>query len=405
LLAAPPPRVRLLRAWSFQAKLGIICNTLLRAAPQLAHHMAVIVCIVALFAALSYLALGQRVSHAASYGAAFEETFSALLGLGYVKLPDVFPDALRQSAPEALLSVLVFYGREALLVMVLMQFFMATLGSTFMELKANAASSASSSIPQDVARHVVPELRAKAAAALDLRRRRWRAVGVLANAPQAAAPQPALPQSTEALQGFLKARFPGLASSKAFGDRVPAIKLGGLWLDLHGLQHLFAELLLQEGSALALLQTAPARAYAHRAADAADGSQVAHCSTDGAAQASIAQLPEVGRAAVAAGVPTGAVAAALAAAEQLMGTCGMAVDATVVQQSRLSLQQPGGDAAELLQQQLAKARASDADAPGVGALLQPGRDYTVQVRGGRVGLTRAMPSGLPATAEQSATLT
>jgi hypothetical protein len=74
---------RLLSAWSFQSKLGIISNTIILAAPQLAHLLFVIFNAITLFALLSYLGLGQRVSYASSYAASFEETFRALLGLGY----------------------------------------------------------------------------------------------------------------------------------------------------------------------------------------------------------------------------------------------------------------------------------------------------------------------------------
>lgn len=86
---------RLLRAWSFQSKLGVISNTIILAAPQLAHLMFVIFNAIALFALLSYVGLGQRVSYASGYAESFEETFRALLGLGYVGFGDNFPPEVR----------------------------------------------------------------------------------------------------------------------------------------------------------------------------------------------------------------------------------------------------------------------------------------------------------------------
>jgi hypothetical protein len=59
---------RLLRAWSFQAKLGIVTNTLLRAAPQLGHLLLVILACLLLFACVACVALGERVLQLASAG-------------------------------------------------------------------------------------------------------------------------------------------------------------------------------------------------------------------------------------------------------------------------------------------------------------------------------------------------
>lgn len=107
--------------WSFQSKLGIITNTLAKAAPQLVHLMVIITSCIVLFAGLSVIGIGNRVAYASSYTASFEETFRTLLGLGYIKLPDVFPGALQQRLPQQILSVIIYYGREVLFVMILMQ--------------------------------------------------------------------------------------------------------------------------------------------------------------------------------------------------------------------------------------------------------------------------------------------
>lgn len=378
----------MLQAWSFQSKLGIISNTIILAAPQLAHLLFVIFNAVALFALLSYLGLGQRVPYASSYAASFEETFSSLLGLGYVKLPDVFPDNISQSTPQLLLSLIIFYGREVLFVLILMQFFMSTLGSQFMELKARAAQAKASSIPQDVTNHVLPELRTKAATAIrhaqQLRPRRKQAVAPVGSitmvssdgSPAAggsrSTEQKQMHASAEALLGFLKAHYPGFISRKGFGDKVSAIGIGEQFLDLDGLQQLFAELAVQT-HAQALLQTAPARAFTHYTADAASAS-AASSGTDpsASAEAAAAALPDVGKAAVAAGAPAAGVAAALAAAKQLLESCGEPVDASDLQQARLHLEQLGQLDITALQQ-------ADEDKPEAPPALRPGQDYTVEV--------------------------
>lgn len=392
------PCHRLLQAWSFQSKLGIISNTIILAAPQLAHLLFVIFNAVALFALLSYLGLGQRVPYASSYAASFEETFSSLLGLGYVKMPDVFPDNLAQSAPQMLLSLIIFYGREVFFVMILMQFFMTTLGSQFMELKARAAQAKASSIPQDVASHVLPELKTKAVTAFrhaqQLRLRRKQAVAPAGSnnrtggdgspaAVEAIGPsnsgssveQKRLHAGAEALLGFLSSHFPGFISRKGFGDKVSAISIAGQYLDLERLQQLFAELAVQTSSQT-LLQSAPARAFTHHTADAAsaEASSSSSCTDPAAsAEAAAARLPPVGKAAVAAGAPAAAVAAALAAAEQLLGSCGEPVDAAELQQARLHLEQLG-------QLDVAALQHAEGDNPEAPSALRPGQDYTVEVR-------------------------
>lgn len=426
-----------MRAWSFQSKLGIICNTLIQAAPQLAHLLVVIFASITLFALLSYLAIGQRVPYTSSYAASFEETFSALLGLGYVKLPDVFPPDVAQSPPQVLLCLLVYYLREVLFVMVLMNFFMSTLGDQFMELKKRKLGSQSSatSILQDIAQHVVPELGAKAKQAARLRvscRGLWkrRGTATVAVAPDrdsnsstdssgsystrspagtcagsgAASVVAAAgsntgtakqPRSAEALLKFLKAHYPALTSSKAFGDKVPAIRIVNRHLDLAGLQQLLAQLALQEASAEVLLQTPPARAFVRQNVIAAGISSTgpsnrtsssSHSSGGGTGGPSIdagasllERLGSVGRAVVAAGAPAGAVAAALAAAEQLMATCGAPVDAQQLSESAVQPQQADGDDVMDMQEQTGAGDDDAEGAEGAAASLQPGRDYTVQV--------------------------
>lgn len=371
------------------------------AAPQLAHLLFVIFNTVALFALLSYLGLGQRVPYASSCAAAFEETFSSLLGLGYVKMPDVFPANFAQSPPQILLSLIIFYGREALFVMVLMQFFTTTLSAQFMELKALAATAKASSIPKDLAEHVLPELRSKAAAALRRAKqlrllRKQQAVSPVRSGsddtagdrdgrstPAAAAAGPSsaagaggkqreLDASAGALMGFLKAHYPDFVSSKAFGDQLSAISVGNHYLDLDAMQQLFVQLTVQQTpSTQILLQTPPARTFTHQAANAA-----ASEADSTAAAAAAALLPLVGQAAVEAGAPAAAVAAALTAAEQLMGSCGVPVDLTQLQQGRLDMDQLGQVDVAQLQDDEAAGGLSEAP-PG----LRPGQDYTVEVRG------------------------
>jgi predicted small secreted protein len=95
-----------------------VTNTLLRAAPQLGHLLIVLLACILLFACVACVGLGERVSYLNSAGAAIEETFSVLLGLGSVTLADVFPGSAGMSAAEALLGLLIYYLRVVLFVMI-----------------------------------------------------------------------------------------------------------------------------------------------------------------------------------------------------------------------------------------------------------------------------------------------
>eukprot|EP00775_Hariotina_reticulata_P011535 gene11535-11678_t len=335
--------LKLVRAWSFQSKLGIICNTLMKAAPQLAHLLIIIISCVALFSCLAIIGSGDRVQHYSSYGTAFEETLASLLGLGYVQKKDIFPGTVWQPFPQQLLSVLIFYGRELLFVLVLMQFFMSTLGSTFMKLKRSATGNKTSSIGQDVMHDVVPESRAR------LR-------GMFTRRP--------VTGSAASLQNFINNHGPHLLTSTTPGEQRTAIKISDKYLDLEVLQQLLVELSLDDDdSHLQLQQTGPAARYNRQVGmDPAAGSNSS--ATDAHVSAKTAQLqllPPVGQAAVRAGCDGGAVAAALAAAAQLMDAFGETVDMAELHNVKMTL--------DTLADDLPRVEPSE---------LEPGVDFTVE---------------------------
>jgi len=72
----------------------------MKAAPQLAHLLLIIVSCVALFACLANLGSGDRVEHYSSYATAFEEILGSLLGLGYVQKRDIFPGTVLATLPQ-----------------------------------------------------------------------------------------------------------------------------------------------------------------------------------------------------------------------------------------------------------------------------------------------------------------
>jgi hypothetical protein len=352
--------------------LGIITNTLFEAAPQLAHLLLVIGCCIVLFSGLAYLGLGHRVPYVSSYAAALEETFRSLLGLGYVKLFDVFPAGLKQSPAQALLSVLIYYGREMLFVMVLAQYFMATLGAAFIKLKQQTSGTKGSSVASDTVKHVLPELRSKVV-------RMLRGPEYSSSARDANGAAVEVPAGAEELHAFFKEHYPHLVKSKAFGNRHRAVKVGRGYVSAADLKQILADLALEDaqgeqGAALAqqLLHTSVARRYWRKAEQvavaAATGDSREPVGRSAAARGSSdsdedeQQIAEGqsrdAAAAVVSDELVASVAAALAAARQLVSCCGSAVDDRELQAAQLQLE-------DVLE--------------AVGAELRAGVDYDEQV--------------------------
>jgi hypothetical protein len=318
----------------------------MKAAPQLAHLLLIIISCVALFACLAVIGNGDRVDHYSSYGAAFEEILGSLLGLGHVQKRDIFPGTVWQPFPQQLLSVLIYYVREMLFVLVLMQFFMSTLGTTFMKLKRSAVGNKTSSIGQDVLHDVLPESQAKLAGLFSGRQ------GIC---------------SASSLQRLINTHFPHLliTSPTTQGEKCKAIRIGEKYLDLAILQQLLVELSLDDDdSHQQLQQTGPAARFNQQAgmATAAESNSSAADAHVSAKASQLQLLPPIGQAAVKAGCDGGAVAAALAAAGQLMDTFGDAVRADEVNTALVTL--------DTLVEDLPAIQPSE---------LVPGVDFTVEV--------------------------
>jgi hypothetical protein len=63
---------RLIGAWAFQARLGVICHTLWKGTQSLLHLLGVMVIATVMFAVAGNVLIGWREAHLASVGAALE---------------------------------------------------------------------------------------------------------------------------------------------------------------------------------------------------------------------------------------------------------------------------------------------------------------------------------------------
>ena len=157
--------------------MGIVTKTLLSSLPQVAHLCLVIVVCMVLSAAVLTMALGHRSSAAHTFAASLNELFNGLLGGAELTLEAMYPDGMQQQRAQAFTAGLIYYLRDFLFIMVLMQFFMATIGAVFVAVKGEAQqrlrSAAGGSdvrlkgtIPHDLADHVWPEVLVAAKQAL-----------------------------------------------------------------------------------------------------------------------------------------------------------------------------------------------------------------------------------------------
>jgi hypothetical protein len=165
--------VQLLVIWSFQRRLGIVTSTLVASLPQLGHLCLIFVLCMALFAGLLTVALGARAAPVQSLGAAWYDMFLGILAGSELTLHVLYPAGYLQTGAERVLVTLAYYMREAMFAFVLINYVMATLGTTFLAVKKEASRrdreakrshgrTGDGGIPDDLTRIVWPELLAAA---------------------------------------------------------------------------------------------------------------------------------------------------------------------------------------------------------------------------------------------------
>lgn len=165
--------LQLLVIWSFQRRLGIVTHTLVASLPQLGHLCLIFVLCMALFAGLLTMALGARAAPVQSLAAAWYDMFLGILAGSELTPSVLYPAGYLQTGAQRVLVTLAYYMREAMFTFVLINYVMATLGTTFLAVKKEAARRdreakrshgriGDGGIPDDLARVVWPELLAAA---------------------------------------------------------------------------------------------------------------------------------------------------------------------------------------------------------------------------------------------------
>lgn len=301
--------------WGFQSRLSLICNTLISAAPQLFHLVLIIILVLSMLSMLVVLGIGYRVKPASSFGEAFYDTFMAVLGGTLIHKADLMPVSEIMSVPQYFVALLILYLRELLLVFLLFNFFMATIGETMIRVKRKMTSS--QTIPKDLKTIVIPDLEASM---IRLVKTAWNRKHTKGDPPNSdgdagsshAGSDVVEPLDSAAVKSWIKQHYPGLVPPKSFGDKVPSVKIGDQYLNLQQLQQLLVDLSMDGIAAAELMQLPAAKQHQDKnSADACGGSVVQE--------------------AVDAGADGRVVAAAVAVADRLMESMSDLVDDQTLQ--------------------------------------------------------------------------
>ncbi|GLC66107.1 hypothetical protein PLESTF_000385600 [Pleodorina starrii] len=149
---------KLVVVMSFQERLGIICRTLMTMFTPIAHLMAIILLVIVMVAAAANTVLGDHVAALSSFAAALADTMKIILGPAVVDDVDLLSGHLIQPTVQRVAAAAVLLTKILLLLWVLFAFFFATMSHIFMKQKHSVDWAAAATVPQDLARVVLPDL-------------------------------------------------------------------------------------------------------------------------------------------------------------------------------------------------------------------------------------------------------
>ncbi|KAG2430825.1 hypothetical protein HXX76_009800 [Chlamydomonas incerta] len=154
---------RLLSTLSFQGRLGLIVRTLYHAIPTLGHLVLIMAIIGVAFGFYAHLVLGPRNDTMSSVTGALYDTFSLIIGESeLLSMASILPPEQELTWGETFAASLVILSQVLLMSFVLVNFFFAILGVTFVKLKRSWGFLHGASVTDDIANVLLPD----AAAAL-----------------------------------------------------------------------------------------------------------------------------------------------------------------------------------------------------------------------------------------------
>ncbi|GLI62029.1 hypothetical protein VaNZ11_004606, partial [Volvox africanus] len=150
--------IKLIMVMAFQERLGIICRTLMTMFNPVLHLVIIIAVVAVMVAAAAHTVMGDHVAAVSSMGSAISDTMSTILGPASIDSIDllsndlILPNVLRFATAAVLMT------KVLLLLFVLFNFFFAAMGHIFMKQKHSIDWARTASVPQDLARVVIPDL-------------------------------------------------------------------------------------------------------------------------------------------------------------------------------------------------------------------------------------------------------
>ncbi|KAG2436559.1 hypothetical protein HYH02_011496 [Chlamydomonas schloesseri] len=180
---------KLIGVLEFQARLGIICRSLMTMANPIGHLVVVLCVVVVMLAAASNLVMGTRVPAFSTLPGALTDTFGLIVGVGMLDLSYLSDPSLQLSGVERSVAGLILAAQVLLLMFVLVSFFFATMGHIFMKQKHSIDWQGAPGVGSDLVNVVFPDLARKLAdllpGAQERRRRRAAAAALAAAAARA----------------------------------------------------------------------------------------------------------------------------------------------------------------------------------------------------------------------------
>ncbi|KXZ41637.1 hypothetical protein GPECTOR_350g101 [Gonium pectorale] len=185
---------KLVGSMSFQARLGIICRSLMSIAGPIFHLALLILLVVSMLAAASSTVLGERVGAVSTWLGALVDTISLMVGGGgQLDSSRVLAQGRIVPVPERVASAAILAVQVALMLFVLFNFFFATMTYIFLKQKRAVDWRRASTVPEDLARVVLPDMARRLLAMMPgaTGRRNRRLLAAAAAARRAAAAKPA----------------------------------------------------------------------------------------------------------------------------------------------------------------------------------------------------------------------
>ncbi|EFJ49748.1 hypothetical protein VOLCADRAFT_89514 [Volvox carteri f. nagariensis] len=150
---------KLVMVMSFQARLGIICRTLMTMFTPVLHLVIIIVLVAVMLAAAANTVMGDRMAALSSLDGAIRDTISIISGPSAINVFKLLSSSsLILPAVQKVAIAIMVASKVLLLLFMLVSYFFATMGLIFMKQKCSIDWERATTVLQDLTQVVLPDL-------------------------------------------------------------------------------------------------------------------------------------------------------------------------------------------------------------------------------------------------------